>query len=222
MESGPPTASGTNLTRRPVFWALLSTASVLSLVLCVACVDRPVADFVYTAFGTPLFRMAVAILTTLHVLLVPMALFVVGCGAWRLSGRQLPAWAGLFLQAALAAAVALVVALLLKVAIGRSQAYPLYVSNHIHEFRPFRGDPSYRAFPSGTMAVASAFLAVLCLESVGRRWFAGTGLTLIAACLVITNGHWLADILGGFYLGTIVGWAILRASRPVTTPQASA
>jgi len=206
-----------DIIRRPVLWALLSGVGVLSLLASIVYVDRPAADFAHTAFGTPLFRIAVAILTTLHVLLVPMVLFAVGCGAWRLAGRRLPGWAGPWLLATLAAGVALVVAVLLKIAIGRSQAYPLYVSNHIHEFRPFQGDAGHKAFPSATMAVATAFLAVLCLESAGRRWFAGTVLTLVAACIVITNGHWIADILGGFYLGTIAGWVILRASlRPAS------
>jgi hypothetical protein len=211
-----------DIIRRPVLCALLSGVGVLSLLACIAYVDRPVADFAHTAFGTTWFRIAVAILTTLHVVLVPMVLFVVGCGAWRLAGRRLPGWTRPLLQAALAAGVALVVAVSLKVAIGRSQAYPLYVSNHIHEFRPFRGDNGHRAFPSATMAVASAFLAVLCLESAGRRWFAGTGLTLIAACIVVTNGLWMADILGGLYLGTIVGRAILRAAGRVRAPLGSA
>src|SRR5947207_2081573 len=131
----------TTITRRPVLWALLSAASVLSLLACIAYVDRPVADFAHRAFGgTRLFGVAVAILTTLHAVLVPMALFVVGCGAWCLAGRRLPGWARPLLRAALAAGVALVVTLSLKVAIGRSEAYPLYVSNRIHEFRPFRCD----------------------------------------------------------------------------------
>lgn len=212
-----------DIIRCGVLWALLSGVGVLSLLACIAYVDRPVADFAHTAFGgTRLFGVAVAILTALHAVLVPLALFVVARGAWALARRPLPDWSRPLVKAALAAGVTLAVALSLKVAIGRSQAYPLYVSSHIHEFRPFRGDNSHKAFPSATMAVASAFLAVLCLESAGRRLFAGTVLTLLAACIVVTNGHWIADILGGFYLGTVVGWVILRASRRVMAPQESA
>jgi len=209
----------TSIISRPVLWILLSAAYALLVLLCIAWVDLPLADCAHADFGTPLFGVAIAILTILHAMLVPMAVFVVGCGAWRLAGRRLPAWAGPFVKAILAAGVAAVITLALKAAIGRSQPYPHYISNHIHEFRPFRADHTYRAFPSGAMAIASAFLAVLCLESVGRRWFAGTALTLIAACLIVTNSHWLGDILGGFYLGTIVGWAILSASRAAMTPQ---
>jgi membrane-associated phospholipid phosphatase len=216
VEPGPP-----NLTRRPVLWISLSAACILSILLCITCIDLPLADCAHAAFGTGLFKVAIAILTALRAMLVPMALFAVGCGAWRLAGRRLPAWARPFVKAVLAAAVAVIITLALKVAIGRSQPYPHYTSNHIHEFRPFWADRSYRAFPSGTMAVASAFLAVLCLKSAGRRWFAGTVLILIAACVVITNGHWLADILGGFYLGTIMGWLILRGYHRVTAPQQS-
>jgi len=209
--------------RRRVFWALMSGVGVLSLLACIAYVDRPVADFAHRAFGgTRLFGVAVAILTTLNAVFVAMALFVVGCGAWRLAARRLPDWARPLLRAALAAGVALVVTLSLKVAIGRSQPYPQYISSHIHEFRPFRCDSGHTAFPSAKIAVASAFLAVLCLESAGRRWFAGMVLTLIAACIAVTNGHWIADILGGLYLGTVVGWLILRAPRPAMAPQESA
>ena len=41
-------------------------------------------------------------------------------------------------------------------------------------------------------------------------------LTLIVACLVITNSHWLADILGGFYLGTLTGVVAAKISASRT------
>jgi hypothetical protein len=205
-----------DISRRGVLWASLAAAVVLFILPCIAYADRPVADFAHAAFGgTRLFRISIAILASLRALLVPMGLFVVGCGAWRLAGRRLPGWTKPFLKAALAAGIAGVVIIALKAAIGRSEPYPFYVLSRIHEFRPMRGGSSHRAFPSGTMGVASAFLAVLCLESTGRRWFAGTVLTLIAGCLIVTNSHWLADILGGLCLGTGVGWRLLWASGGV-------
>ena len=151
-------------TRNPILWALLSGFGILLILICIAYVDRPVADFAHDRLGgTQPFEVAVAILTSLLVVLVLMALYVIGCGAWRLAGRRLPNWARLLLQAVLAAGVSLVVAYSLKIVIGRSEADPLYVSSHIHEFCPFRGDAGHTAFPSATMAVASAFLGVLCL-----------------------------------------------------------
>jgi membrane-associated phospholipid phosphatase len=201
-------------TCHPILWALLSGFGILLILICIAYVDRPVADFAHNRLdGTHLFGIAVAILTSLLAVLVSMALFVVGCGAWYLAGRRLPNWARLLLQAVLAAAVSLVVAYSLKIVIGRSEADPLYVSSHIHEFCPFRGDAGHMAFPSATMAIASSFLGVLCSGSTRRRVVAGALLTFIGACLVVTNGHWLADILGGLYLGIVVGAVILRAAR---------
>jgi len=117
----------TSIISRPVLWILLSAAYALLVLLCIAWVDLPLADCAQAAFGTPLFGVAIAILTILHAMLVPMALFVVGCGAWRLAGRRLPDWAGPFVKAILAAGVAVVITLALKVAIGRSQAYPHYI-----------------------------------------------------------------------------------------------
>jgi PAP2 superfamily len=205
-------------TRRHIRWALLSGFGILLILICIAYVDRPVADFAHNRLGgTQLFGVAVAILTSLLAVLVLMALFVVGCGAWYLAGWRLPDWARLLLQAVLAAGVSLLVALSLKVAIGRSEADPLYVSSHIHEFRPFRGDNDHKAFPSATMAFASAFLGVLCWDSAGRRLFAGALLILLSACLVATNSHWIADILGGLYLGIVVDAVILRAARSAGT-----
>jgi len=197
----------------PILWALLSGCAILLILICIAYVDRPVADFAHNRLdGTQLFGVAVAILTSLLGALVLMTLYVVGCGAWRLAGRRLPNWARLLLQAVLAAGVSLVVAYSLKIVIGRSEADPLYVSSHIHEFCPFRGDAGHMAFPSATMAVASAFLGVLCSGSTGRRVVAGALLTLLGACLVVTNSHWVADILGGSCLGIVVGALIPRAT----------
>ena len=94
-----------NIISRPALWILLSAAYALLVLLCIGWVDLPLADFAHTVFGTPLFGVAIAILTILHAMLVPMALFVVGCGAWRLAGRRLPDWAGPFVKAILAAEV---------------------------------------------------------------------------------------------------------------------
>jgi hypothetical protein len=194
----------------------VAAAALLSILACIAWVDRPVATFAHDQFAdTRLFAIAGGVFRPSRIVLALIALFLAGGAAWSLSGRKLPFRGRPLFVAALAGTAALGVALVLKYAIGRSQIYPLYLTSHIHEFRPFRGDPWYAAFPSATIAVASALVAALSLESTRRRFAGGAVLMLLAVCLVITNSHWVADILGGLYLGVLIGRVVaLRLHRP--------
>ena len=69
-------------------------------------------------------------------------------------------------------------------------------------------------FPSGHMLVYTAFFAALWHYFPRYRIPSALAVFLLAAALIVTNYHFLSDIIAGTYLGTIVttaaGWFIRR------------
>lgn len=204
----------------PIAWLV---GAVLSIAGSVLFLDGPVAHYSARRFTDTVWLVgAYYVLDQTPRFAGLLALFAVGCGIWIFSGRELPRWAHAWLRAALATGLALGVALTLKFVIGRPSVRPLLLAGGTFAFQPFARGITGGAFPSATMAAMTGFFAGFGLDSAHRRVFAGLVISTLAACLVITNGHWFADILGGIYLGLVP--ASPHASRlwPGRAPRSSA
>jgi membrane-associated phospholipid phosphatase len=159
------------------------------------------------------FAMGMFVMRLLDPFLIAGAVAFIGIGLWRIAGNA-PAWTRRVLTAGGAAALALLVALALKYAVGRSQAYPTFLRDGVYGFRPLSGSVDYAAFPSATMAGVSALLRGARTTTPQARLIAVALIALLAAALIVTNGHWLGDIVGGTYLGLLVGGIVQkRANR---------
>jgi membrane-associated phospholipid phosphatase len=80
-------------------------------------------------------------------------------------------------------------------------------SEHFHWFQ---GKGNYSSFPSGHMAVFTALAAALWYFYPHYR-FAYTGfLSTLALALLLTNYHFLSDIIAGAYLGLFVHYITLQ------------
>jgi membrane-associated phospholipid phosphatase len=190
---------------------------IAAVLLCMALVDRPVADFVHTH----LRQAALDIWTTraielLSIVLILTLVVLFAAGFCLMAGRSIPAWADIPLLMSWSGVWALSSAIVLKRLIGRSVAYPTYVLQHVYAFHPLQGVPDFDAFPSGTTSVSAALLAVLWIRVPRLRavWVGVLG--LIAVALVITNSHWVSDVIGGACLGASIGWmtvVLRRAER---------
>ncbi|HEX9943405.1 MAG TPA: phosphatase PAP2 family protein [Thermoanaerobaculia bacterium] len=190
---------------------LLCTALVI---VSIAWIDRPVADYAFAHFrDTALARWISRGLGPLR-LIVPLAiLWLAGSGGWRLSARPVPSWARPPLVVSVSVGLAGLTTILLKYLFGRTSADPSYLVHGVHEWRPLRGDASHLAFPSGTMAVAGAALTVLCILQPRLRGASAVVLAALAAALIVTNSHWVADIIAGVFLGIGVGRTVLPLCR---------
>ena len=96
-------------------------------------------------------------------------------------------------------------AFVLQVVIHRSQIDSLYLVERLYQLRPLHGGKAYMAFPSATTASATAILVAARLRPLGARLLGWFILLLIAGSLIVTNGHWAADIVGGLSLGWLIG-----------------
>jgi membrane-associated phospholipid phosphatase len=200
----------------------LYASSATATLICVFFVDRPAANFVQNQFeATPVFAAAVVVLRFLRAMLAALITGFLGSAAWVLSRRRLGRWGVLVLQFSAAAMAALAVALTLKFVIGRSQVYPGYLTRRIYEIRPLHGGEEYAAFPSAALAVAGATLSVLWVQLSRWRVVFAAVLALVACSVLITNSHWVSDILAGACLGWFIGTRLVRTgtrSEPTTLP----
>lgn len=96
-----------------------------------------------------------------------------------------------------------------------------YVNDGIHLFNFFHGaDKQYSAFPSGSTASLIAMVVPIMIIYPRARWplIAFTAVSL--AFFVLTNTHFVGDILAGLYVGLICGCVpmALRADRMAGRP----
>ena len=174
--------------------------------LCVAYVDRQVADFVFTHLShKDLYRKLVRLPDPLlwAVMLAVVILLVAGCRA--IAGRGLDAWKKAPLLCSWALVWALAAVTVLKLAFGRT--WPgAYTEYGVYGFNPFHGGDDYQSFPSGITAGAASILAVLWILMPRLRVVWGLGLAVVAVGLVMTNSHFVGDVIGGGFLGATTGW----------------
>ena len=193
---------------------LTASGYAAAIIVSVTYVDRPVAEFTSLhLLGSPLFAIAAGILRSLRFVPLLAVVLLVCCGVWVAAHRRLAAWLRLPLLCSAAALPALLTAVSLKFMIGRSQVVPLYLSSHLYVLHPFHGGADYMAFPSATMAVAASIVTVLWTQRGPLRVPGALLLLVLASCLIVTSGHWAADIIGGIWLGFHVGRWTLSARR---------
>lgn len=199
-----------------LLWSLAFANSVAVIVVCMLWVDRPVADRVnvFMQGQPPWLDWTSRALGSLPIVLISAALILLWWGIQRARGRPLPGWADTPLRSAISLTVALSVALPLKFLIGRSQVYPPWIERGEYGFFPMRGVHGYGAFPSATMAVAAAVLSVVWIRYPRQRAVPVLLVALVALAIIMTNGHWLSDVIGGGFLGCFTGWLLVRFWRP--------
>jgi membrane-associated phospholipid phosphatase len=191
-------------------WLLSAALCAVVVLLSMAWVDRPVADWVQAHLGgTAPFRLTSRALDLLPLALLPLLAGQLTMGAWALAGRDLPAWTRVPALCSWSAVLGLSAVVILKHLIGRSWAV-LYVTERTYGFHPFHGVGAYEAFPSGTTTVAGAVLGVLSIRAPRLRAACGAAVAVVAAGLVLTNSHWVADVLAGAFLGAIIAAMTVR------------
>ncbi|HJX84928.1 MAG TPA: phosphatase PAP2 family protein [Candidatus Angelobacter sp.] len=193
--------------RRFLYWLIACVLCGVAVVLSVAYIDRPVADFVHANLHqTRVFFWFARALDPLIAAVAFGLLFLLGTGCWLLAGRRLSLWAQTPLLCCWSLVWALSSVVVLKRIFGRGSAYPDYVRDRLYGFHWLNGTHGHDAFPSGTTAIAAAILIVLWVRIPRLRAIWAAVLALIAVGLVVTNSHFVADVIGGAFLGTSIGW----------------
>lgn len=116
------------------------------------------------------------------------------------------------LAAANSSAIAYFMVTPLKVIFGRYNPkafmghFPRFLNQHLYGFNFFHLGSAFASFPSGHTAVAVAALTALAITYPIWRLFAMVMSILVMTGLVVTNYHFVGDVIGGAFLGAITAY----------------
>jgi len=194
--------------RRP-WWVGPLLVTTVVVIACMAFVDRPVASWVQeTLTSRAYYEWANRFYLLLLVGFGITGLIVIVTGARSLMRRMRDR--STIAVASAAAVGGVIAAELLKLVVGRSPAYPDYVEHGLYSFHPL--GPG--TFPSATTTAVTAMATVLMarVPRHGALWV--TVAVLIAASLPLTNSHWLSDVIGGAFVGAVIGRTLVAQTIP--------
>jgi len=188
-------------------WLFLLLLCVMAVVACACCIDRPAAEL----FNTYVRNSAVSdwiksLLAPLVLVPVSALFFLSGAGCWLLSGRQLGGWTQKPLLCSWSTIWALAAEFVSKNIFGRGWPNPTYIESHFYGFRFLHAGPHWTSFPSGTATIAAAISTTIWLVAPRLRLPILFVTVLICGGVVVTNGHWISDVIAGAFLGASIGW----------------
>lgn len=205
------------MTREAAFrYGLLALAlCAASVGLCIGYIDRPLALFLDAHVRhTELWVWLDVALRPFALAVAAAAIIVFACGLWLVSGHRLRPWIEAPLLCSWSAVLAGASAFVLKRVFGRGWPDPTFIHDHLYGFHFLHGEKYWSAFPSGTATVSVAILSVL--WTLSPRWRAASALIVVwlVAAVVVTNYHWLSDVIAGGFLGASIGWLTVRWRHP--------
>jgi membrane-associated phospholipid phosphatase len=208
-------------------WKVASAACVATTLLSISYLDRPIADFFSANIRpTAAWDYLTYLLAPCSLIVVAALVILLGSGWLLLSGRVLPAWSCIPLLCSWSTMWALAAQNILKDIFGRSSTEPTYSQSHMYQFRYFHATAGWNSFPSGTAMVMTALAAVLWSTVPASRLFVVMAVSIVMALLIVTNGHWMSDLIAGGGLGVYIGQMTLIMLHPkliqITKPAADA
>lgn len=111
---------------------------------------------------------------------------------------------------AITAPVAFTAKSVLKFVFGRINTREWLVTQGQYGFHWFQGGGVHNGFPSGHMTVFTALIAVVWRLHPRYRRGCGAFLLLMAVALVVTDYHFVSDVIAGAYLGLVIEVCIWR------------
>jgi len=204
-------------------WMVAFAATAIAVELCAAYIDRPVAEFFDAHFRHTIMWVWIERgLAPLNWVVVMAMLFLFGCGLWVVSGGSLGSWTRTLLLCSWAAMWATAAEMIFKQIFGRSWPDPTFVQDHLYGFHLLHGGPHWESFPSGTAAISVAIATVLWIVAPRWRTVGALAAGLLCVAVIVTNDHWVGDVIGGAFLGQSVGWITVRLQEnPQRRRQAS-
>jgi membrane-associated phospholipid phosphatase len=170
--------------------------------------DRPIAFALHDAL--PPFKPALRLVTGFG--LGGPYLIIAGLAAVSLwiAGRKVAAWRAGYVFLAVAGSGLL--ADIIKSVVGRARPKLLFAGD-VYGFTGLSLHAAYWSFPSGhsVTAGALAFALSTIVPRLTPAWIVGA--LMIGASRIVLDAHYLTDVIAGFYIGIMTGWAIREFLR---------
>jgi membrane-associated phospholipid phosphatase len=191
-------------------WIASFVLTILLIAICYLWVDRPVALFAHDAHRLNVLIKLQHRMPLIMAPLAGLALLVLGVRA--LIKRPLTRPYVVVLLCAVSFFTVEGLKANLKVAFGRTWPeswmgpHISFIRDGVYGFYPFHGGPAYTAFPSGHIAAVCAVVFVLWVSYPKLRPLYALFVLMTAAALVVSNLHFVSDVIAGIFLGISVGW----------------
>lgn len=189
---------------RRLFVVVLIT-SILLVLACIYLLDARVALSVNSLlYAHPYLRRSVNKIPNL----LPVAVYVGTAGMWvvylmlRRSGNS--SYAPFLKLTMIVVPVAFLLKMFLQYVFGRTNIQVWLIKGGEMEFSFFSPLSNYPCFPSGHMTVFTAFVIAVWLYYPRCRPFVVASLPILGTALVVTNKHYLGDVIAGFFCGLLV------------------
>lgn len=217
------------MTLRPLKFALITVATLVLVILSILYLDQPVALFAY--HNHPL-RIVIHFLlgtlkgssstnTDIPDFLAPMTL-VITIVSWivywaRALRGDFDQHTYFFKMVGTALPFAYLAKIVTKFTFGRILTR-IWVSNPTlgSNFHWFNGGGNYNGFPSGHMAVLVPLFIALWHFYPRLKLLWGAAVGCLAIALVLTDYHFVSDVIAGSYLGLLVYCLCLKWQSPKT------
>ena len=182
------------------------SVTALLVVLCYYFVDAELALFISRRFaGNSVWARYTAAIPDLLFLLVCIITAVAAlCYLVRSRKALYSPSTSFFHLVAYAVPASYIGKTILKLIFGRINTRVWLHNTQLYGFHWFHGGGIYEGFPSGHMAVFTAFMAALWRIYPRCRWGCLVLLMMLASALIVTNYHFLGDVLAGAFLGWLV------------------
>ena len=192
-------------------WLLSLVATAIATAVCVIWVDRPAAEFFDRHFPQAEWRLWIdRFIAPFDAAVLAALVFLLACGTWVISGRRLASWTRTLTLCSWAAMWAAAADIILKHVFGRGWIDPTYLGDGLYGFHFLNGSPHWDCFPSGTASISSAVAAVLWIVTPRSRWWGLLIVVLLCAGVLVTNYHWVGDVVAGVFIGLSIGWMTVR------------
>ena len=201
----------------------ISAACLAAVLICVAFIDRPVADYAHavTKLNEPFYKALTKIVDPVPPL---AAMTAAGFGIAALFGVRPGPRGWTALRIALAILIAIAIKEQIKVFAGRSWPETWtnnnlsYIKDGAYGFEFMRGLGGrgcalFHSFPSGHLTVMSAASAGLALNFPVLKWLAPIPVALVAIGMIGADYHWVSDLIAGTALGSACAFGVHRLGQ---------
>ncbi len=189
--------------------SILSAAALAATVASCFYLDHPLARFI-RKLALRKTALAAELPDLLFLTVLAATLLLWGGYLYRHNRGIDDARTEFFRLAAWTVPLAFVLKSVLKQLFGRMNTRAWLIHQPDHDFRWFQGGEGFTGFPSGHMAVFTAFLASAWLCYPRLRPACIVLMVVLGVALIVTNYHFLGDVIAGAWLGVMVNICVAR------------
>ena len=199
-------------------WVTALVVTVVTVPLCIAYVDRPIALFFsHHIVENGIRSVLVWFILPFGPIVTAAIIALLAGGIRRLSGSDFPPRLRPLVIPTIAMTFGTGVEYILKVITARAEIWPTFIHDKQYGFDWLHYRDGWRSFPSGTAIGMFALVGVLLVKR--SRWTTPALCAGVILCILLpmVNYHWVSDVIAGMFLGLTIGYAVGTIFQPLNS-----